>query len=160
MKLGKFLPALKCLIAVQTLESTHPALKALGGRFRLALERLEEPLPPKATEALTALLESHTNLVPAADELESWTKAAFEDTRSARHIQAAVRLAHAWKPTDEAIRERSTKALIGTLGADVTSIEDAVEGLAVLKATGAGADEYAVKAREKWAESEVFGERK
>jgi hypothetical protein len=48
----KYLPALKCLQALEALDAQHPALKDQSSRLRGALSPMPEDIPEKAREVL------------------------------------------------------------------------------------------------------------
>jgi hypothetical protein len=48
----KYLPALKCLQALEALDSQHPALKDQSSRLRAALTPMPEDVPEKVKEVL------------------------------------------------------------------------------------------------------------
>jgi hypothetical protein len=48
----KYLPALKCLQALEALDAEHAALKDQRGRLRSALSPMPEDVPEKAREVL------------------------------------------------------------------------------------------------------------
>ena len=48
----KYLPALKCLQALEALDAQHPALKDQSSRLRSALSPMPEDVPEKAREVL------------------------------------------------------------------------------------------------------------
>ena len=50
--LDKYLPALKCLQALEALDSQHPALKDQSSRLRAALTPVPEDVPEKVKEVL------------------------------------------------------------------------------------------------------------
>jgi hypothetical protein len=48
----KYLPALKCLQALEALDAQHPSLKEQSSRLRSALSPIPEDIPEKAREVL------------------------------------------------------------------------------------------------------------
>lgn len=54
IKPDKYLPALKCLHALQALDAAHPALKDESSRLRAALTPMPEDVPEQAREVLQA----------------------------------------------------------------------------------------------------------
>lgn len=50
--LDKYLPALKCLQALEALDAQHPDLKDQSTRLRSALSPIPEDVPEKAREVL------------------------------------------------------------------------------------------------------------
>jgi hypothetical protein len=50
--IDKYLPGLKCLQALETLDAQHPALKDESSRLRSALSPIPEDIPEKAREVL------------------------------------------------------------------------------------------------------------
>ncbi|QIX02465.1 hypothetical protein AMS68_007982 [Peltaster fructicola] len=52
---GKYLPALKCLLAAQKLDQAHPALKEQDAKLRSVLSSPPQPLDPKVKEVIDGL---------------------------------------------------------------------------------------------------------
>lgn len=50
----KYLPALKCLNALEALDAKHPAIKDQSSRLRAALTPMPEDVPEQARETLQA----------------------------------------------------------------------------------------------------------
>ncbi|EME49545.1 hypothetical protein DOTSEDRAFT_68353 [Dothistroma septosporum NZE10] len=51
----KYLPTLKCLLALQNIDSSHPRCHELSARLKLALDNLSEPLPKQVQEIIQEL---------------------------------------------------------------------------------------------------------
>ena len=151
---AKYLPALKCLLAAQSIDPEHPKCHELSGRLRLALERLgEHPLPEKVKSVLNSEFLSKVSSKSVEASNEEYL-AAHKD--SATHVHAAVRLRNAVKSGDAT---QSVKDLRATLGGEDTSWEEAKEGLYVLHELGASEEDrtaYTKAANERWPEVDVF----
>ena len=53
---GKYLPALRCLVAAQKLDAERAEIKGLIARFQSTLGELEERLPKAATDVIDSIL--------------------------------------------------------------------------------------------------------
>lgn len=51
----KYLPALKCLLAIQSANPAHPQKEDLAKRLRTAIDQAGEPLPKPAQQAMEEL---------------------------------------------------------------------------------------------------------
>ncbi|KAK0859065.1 hypothetical protein LTS02_009522 [Friedmanniomyces endolithicus] len=155
----KYLPALKCLLAVSSIDPEHPKYHEQGCRLRLALEKLDEPLPEKAKQVIDSeFLQKSASKGSVEEENEEYL-AKHKD--SALHVQGAVRVRHALHPDGSGdVKETSAKDLQHTLDSENTTLVQAEEGLRVLGevvgADGKGKEAYVAKARERWPEATVF----
>ncbi|KAK3114076.1 hypothetical protein LTR53_007970 [Teratosphaeriaceae sp. CCFEE 6253] len=152
----KYLPALKCLLAIRAIDPEHPKLHEQGCRLRLALDKLEEPLPEKVKE----VIDSEFLQQFSGRSVEEHNEAYFATHKdSASHVQAVVRARYALQPESSEAKAKSAQDLQTTLGTDGTSIGDAEEGLRVLGQIGVedkAREAYVAEARERWPEATVF----
>ncbi|KAK3725136.1 hypothetical protein LTR37_000647 [Vermiconidia calcicola] len=152
----KYLPAVKCLLAIQQLEPDHPKCHEQGIRFRLALDSLSEPLPPKVKEVIDSSYLSQTS----SKSLEECNEEHLETHQSsASHVQSVARLRSILKPGDEATKSKGAKDLQGTLSLDGIILEQAVDGLNLLNEIEAGSEAreaYLQAAQKRWTEATVF----
>jgi len=158
---GKYLPALKCLLATYAINPDHPKCHEQGCRLKLALDQLEEPLPPKVMEVIdTCYLSKFSKL--KSQSLEECNEEYFESHKdSAPHIQSVVRFRSVLKPGDEDTKSKSAKDLQSTLALNSTSLEQAVEGLQLLDEIGVGRDPgvretYLQAAQKRWPEARAL----
>ena len=148
---AKYLPALRCLLAIQQIAPDHPKCHELSCRLRRALDNLSEPLPEKVQ---TVVKETFLSKQPSKSVQESNEEFFSHHKDSAPHVQAVIRVRHALKPGSE-----NAKDLLSTLDAKSSSLEEAVDGLKLLEEIGADAgakEEYCKKAGQRWAEADVF----
>ena len=153
---GKYLPALRCLLAVQQLDPQHPKSHELSCRLRQALDTLPEPLPEKVQSVVK---ETFLSKVPTKSVQESNEEYLSAHKSSSPHVQAVALVRQALKPKDEEAKKQSAKDLEATLNSDQTTLQDALAGLRVLESLGASKearDGYAKKAAGRWAEADVF----
>jgi len=153
------LPALKCLLAVSAIDPEHPKCHEQGCRLRLALEKLDEPLPEKARQVVDSEFLRKTASKGSVEEEIGEYLAKHKD--SALHVQGVVRGRHALHPDGSGdVKEKSAKDLQHTLDSEGTTLVQAEEGLRVLSeivgADGKAREAYVAKARERWPEATVF----
>ncbi|KAK3623223.1 hypothetical protein LTR56_021703 [Elasticomyces elasticus] len=155
MRRKKYLPALKCLLAIYAVEPQHPKCHELGCRLRIALERLEEPLPATVKQIVDSeFLQKFASKQEVEQDNEEYLG---KHSKSAMHVQGVVRVRFALKP--EGDRTQSVKDLSNTLGEEETTLVQAEEGLRLLEDINAdpkAREEYVAKARERWTEAVVF----
>ena len=152
--IGKYALALKCLTAAHSIDASNPTLHVQLLRFRQALNKLSEPLPPQVAEVVDAEFEA---LLPKAQNLDEWNKTFIADKQdSIPHKHAYLTCQQLLKPDSKAETE---KELASTLDASVVSLETALAGLDLLGEWGsnqAAKVSYAEKASSKWPESSLF----
>ncbi|KAK0262867.1 hypothetical protein B0A54_09017 [Friedmanniomyces endolithicus] len=155
----KYLPALKCLLAISSIDPEHPKCHEQGCRLRLALEKLDEPLPEKARQVVDSkFLRITASKGSIEEENEEYLA---KHKASALHVQGVVRVRHALHPDGSGeVKEKSAKDLQHTLDSGSTTLVQAEEGLLVLsevvEADGKAKEAYVAKARERWPEATVF----
>jgi peptide alpha-N-acetyltransferase len=152
--LGKYALALKCLSVAHSIDASHPTLHVQLLRFRQALNKPSEPLPPQVAEVVDAEFET---LLPKAQKLDEWNNsflAAHEN--SVPHKHAFLTSQQLLNPES---RSQNEKELTSTLDASIVSLETALAGLDLLGEWGsdqAAKTTYAAKASSKWPESTSF----
>ncbi|KAK5115981.1 hypothetical protein LTR62_000437 [Meristemomyces frigidus] len=154
----KYLPALKCLLATRRLAPDHPQAHYQSLRFRRALEEDKTPLDPHVSAVIQENFISQ--IADPEKSLETLNEEfLFAHWHSARHVQAGVRLLELLHPELEPAKGKATNHLQQTVGEKGTTIEDAVEGLRVLReleGSREGRVEYLRIARERWPEASVL----
>ncbi|CAK3961316.1 N-alpha-acetyltransferase 16, auxiliary subunit [Lecanosticta acicola] len=153
MRRKKYLPALRCLLALRKLNPHHPKCHELGGRFKLAIDHLPEPLPKQTQDVLQELYLS--KLSPKS--LEQVNEEYLESHKaSAPHVQSVVRFRNFLKPGAEENKSRGAKELLATIDLPSTSLQDAVEGARILDELKADKQPYLEAARNRWPEATVL----
>lgn len=156
----KYLPALKCLLALKALRPEHPKYHELSGRFKLALDTLSEPLPDQVKKVIDETFLSKLDSKKSLNESNEQYLTEHKD--SAAHVHSVVRLRRALSPEDKDAVAKSVQNLRDTLDAEATGLQEAEEGLRVLDELRAGVDAkeaYVAAARGRWAEASVFQQR-
>lgn len=142
-------------MAAYAINPDHPKCHEQGGRLKLALDKLEEPLPPKVKEVIDSCYLSKLS----TKSLEECNEEYLETHKhSAPHIQSVVRFRHVLKPGDEETKSKGARDLQSTLSLDSTTLEQAVEGLQILDEIGGGQDPlareaYLQAAQKRWPEA-------
>lgn len=155
---GKYLAALKCLLATHSLNPDHPKCHEQGGRLKLALDNLEEPLPPKAKEVMDSCYLSQLS----SKSLEQCNEEYLENHKSSTaHIHSVVRFRNVLKPGEEETKSKGVRDLQSTLSLGSTTLEQAIEGLQILDEIGGGQDPlakeaYLQEAQKRWPEATAF----
>lgn len=155
LRRGKFLPALKCLLAARELDPQCPKLHEQDLRLQHVLASLPEPLPPKVKEVVDSTYLSKQPSTPLAERNEQYLSAHSEDARA---VLAVVRARRVLDPEgkDKAKSLQDLKRLTGLRSA---GLEEGREALEVLGVLGAGAEEreaWLAEARKRWGEATVF----
>ena len=152
----KLLPALKCLLSAYQINPDHPKCHEQGCRFKLALDNLSEPLPPKVQEAINnAYLSKFT-----VKSLEKCNEDYLESHKnSPPHIQSVVRVRNILAPGAEETKSKGKSDLESSVSLDTTSLQDAMEGLRLTDELQAGPearDAYIQAAQKNFPEASVF----
>ncbi|TKA79377.1 hypothetical protein B0A55_02849 [Friedmanniomyces simplex] len=155
----KYLPALKCLLAVYSTDPEHPKCHEQGCRLRLALEKLDESLPEKVKQIIES--EFLQKFIPKGSVEENNEEYLAKHKDSALHVHGVVRVRQALHPDGSGgVKEKSAQDLQQTLGSEGTNLTQAEEGLRLLNeglgADGKAREAYVAKARERWPEAAVF----
>lgn len=157
MGLEKYLPALRCLLAIREIDPDHPACHELSGRFKLALDRLEQPLPDKVKEVIDSC---YLSKLDSKKSLEDCNEEYLASHRNdARHVQSVVRLRNVLDPGSEKTKTMGADNLLEMLKLDSAELTDASDGLQLLRELGVGAEvkeKYCAEARDRWPEATVF----
>ncbi|KAL8808631.1 MAG: hypothetical protein Q9200_004175 [Gallowayella weberi] len=150
----KYLLALRCLLAAQSIKSSQPIYHEQAIRLRHTLKSLSEPLTPKVSQVLEAEFSSLVS--PDADLLKLNTDYLAENSDSATHVQACLRVRQFLDPKTA---DDNQKDVIRTLAVPSVSLEDAIHGLDLLKEWKAESryrQGYVAAAHERWPEATVF----
>lgn len=157
--IGKYLPALKCLLATQQLAPGSAAVHYQGSQLKLALKPMPEDIPAQAKEVLESeLLSKHGGDQDIAKHNEQYRE---KHKDSPEHVQAAVRVRKYLDPEGKNV-DKSVQDLVATLQNGNVTLEQARQGLQVLQDVGAGAEareKYAGAARKRWPEATAFAAR-
>ncbi|KAL8700642.1 MAG: hypothetical protein Q9224_000870 [Gallowayella concinna] len=154
----KYLLALRCLLAAQSIQSSHPISYEQAIRLRHTLRSLSEPLTSKASEVLEA--EFSPLIPPDADLLRLNSDYLAKNSDSAAHVQASLRVRQLLDPKTA---DDNQKDVIRTLAVPSVSLEDAIRGLDLLKEWKAESryrEDYVAAAHERWPEATVFTSKK
>ncbi|KXL44101.1 hypothetical protein M433DRAFT_58684 [Acidomyces richmondensis BFW] len=157
LRKGKYLPALKCLLAAQSIDPEHPKLHEQSGRFRDALSKLQEPLPEQVQKVIDQTFLSKFNSTERLDQMNEAYFAKYKT--SAVHVQSVVRLRNIIEQGSDKSKCKSVKDLIETLELDDITIMQAIEGLELLKDINAGSEGeelYVKAARKRWPRATAF----
>ncbi|KAI4164684.1 MAG: hypothetical protein LQ342_001658 [Letrouitia transgressa] len=150
----KYLLALRCLLAVQKLDTSAAAIHEQSCRLRYTLNALTEPLSSKTSDVLETEL---SQLVAKDADLLSLNNAYLTNNgESALCVQAALRVRQMLDPSTT---EENHKDLIRTLALESSSLEIAIQGLIHLREDDAQPkfqDEYAAVAHRRWPEATAF----
>ena len=147
----KYLPALRCLLAAYRINPDHPKCHEQGCRFRLALDNLPEPLPQKAQEVINTTFLSKFASKSVEEDNEDYLES---HKGSPAHIQSAVRVRNSMNPG-----ANDTKDLESAVALDVSSLQEAIDGLHLSDEIGAGSEareSYMEAARKQWPEASAF----
>lgn len=151
---GKYLLALKCILAAHSIDPSHPTLHAQMARFRRTVDNLPEPLPPNVSEVIAADFDP---LLPKTQDLTSWNNA-FLDAHNDNpaHVQSALSVRQLLASGSKADNE---KGLLSTIDFQAASLENALAGLSLLDDWGSSQDTkttYMTQANKRWKEASAF----
>lgn len=152
--IGKYLLALKCLLALHALDPQNPTLHVQSYGFRDSLDRHPNGVLPRVSEIV---LPGAKTLFPNDMDLSAWNNDFLDRHRSsASHVQAGLRVrALIGKET----RETNEKDLLEVLSLNSSSICSAIAGMELLDEWRSSAevkDRYKDKAAERWNMASVF----
>ena len=151
---GKYLLALKCLLAVHDLDPANPTLHTQSYRFRNMVENSREDIPPKISEIV--LVESK-NLFDGDESASGWNQSFITTHKSsAAHVQAGLRVRGLM---DKDSRAQNEKDLIETLSLQGITLAEGTSGLELLEEWRSSMDviaAYKQAARGIWNEATVF----
>lgn len=155
--LGKYLLALRTLLAQHALNPTNPTLHYQSTKLRQTLAQLTEPLPGKISEIIDAEFSPH--LPPDIDLSKHNDDFLKRHHNSISHVQAALRTRQKLKKPEES-KEANCKDIIRTLALDGATWEDAERGLNILttewKADKKYVNDYIDAAHARWPECSRF----
>lgn len=153
---GKYLPALKCLLATQQIAPSSPAVHYQGSQLKLALKPMPDEIPAQTKEVLESeLLSKHGGDQDIAKHNEQYLE---KHKDSPEHVQAVVRVRKYLDPESKHV-EKSVQDLVATLQGKSVTLEQARQGLHILRDVGGGAEaqeKYAAAARKRWPEATAF----
>lgn len=138
------------------MDPNHPKCHEQGGRFKLALDKLEEPLPPKVKDVIDSCYLSKLS----SKSLEECNEEYLESHKtSAPHVQSVVRFRSILNPGTEETKSKGVEDLQATLQLDSITLQEAVDGLQLLRDIDAdkGAREaYVQAAQKRWPDATIF----
>ncbi|KAI9878769.1 MAG: hypothetical protein M1830_010571 [Pleopsidium flavum] len=154
----KYLLALRCLLAVHSIDPSNPTFHEQTIRFRQILTSLREPLPPKVSEVITSefgtILAKDTDLSTFNNEFLEKHK------RSAAHVQSSLKARQVLTPD---CLGRNQKDLLATFDLDDISLQEAIRGFELMedwKSEQKQLDAYLARATQRWPEATAFQPRK
>ncbi|KAI7192308.1 N-terminal acetyltransferase A, auxiliary subunit [Hortaea werneckii] len=160
LRRGKYLPALKCHLATEALQSNHPKVHEQSCRLRFTLEQLSEPLPDKVKQVVEETFSSKTNKSKSVDATnEEYLQ---QHQSSLAHVKAVVRVRYAMKPADDGLKSKSVQDMCNALRTKETTLPDAVDGLTLLQemqVSSDAKDQYLAAGRERWPAATAFKQR-
>ncbi|EWC48415.1 hypothetical protein DRE_02184 [Drechslerella stenobrocha 248] len=160
MKRGKYLLALKCLLAAHDIAPEDPVVHEQIVKFQLFLDS-----KPELSPIVQSIIDDTFTLGPKdgvslAEFNESYLQS--QGSRSARAVFAVVKtrqvLAAAGKSGDGAETD-SEALLVGALELEGATLKEAVEGLAVVRELKGDVAAYTTAGRARWPLANVFEEK-
>lgn len=152
----KYLLALKCLLALQNIDPNHPKCHELSGRFKLALDKLSEPLPKEVQEVVQDLFLGKLDSLSLGQHNEEYLA---KHNHSADHIHSVVRLRSALNPGAIETKSQGVQDLQRSLELSSVTLQQAEAGLELFDEIRAEEDArrtYLETARKRWPEATVF----
>ena len=151
---GKYLLALRALIASHILSPSNPITHEQMFRFQRTISALSEPLPPRIMEVINA---EFNTLLPASTDLAKQNDEFLEQHHdSAAHVQSSLKVKRLLDPESD---EKTQQDLIRTLALEGCGLQDALRGLELLrewKAKSQYVDDYVAAAHERWPNATAF----
>ena len=152
----KHLPALKCLLASYQLDPDHPKCHEQGGRLKLALDSLSEPLPSQVKEVIDSSYLSKLS----SKSLEECNEEYLESHKdSAPHVQSVVRFRNFLKPGAEDTKSKGARDLQTTVSLESTTLQQAIDSLGLfdeLEMPKDALQTYIQAASKRWPEASAF----
>jgi tetratricopeptide (TPR) repeat protein len=146
---AKYLQALKCLLAADSIDSSNPTVHSQAIRFQQAISNAT--LSPKVAEVIKFEFTLPASKGPSSDLNEKFLS---QHNSSARHIISALRTRSVLASNDQSKNE---SVLLEILTLPTITFEEAAEGLELLKSwRSSQEDTYRSKAALKWPEATVF----
>lgn len=155
LRRGKFLPAVKCLLAAREIDPQCHKCHEQELRLQHALASLSEPLPPKVKEVVDATFTSKQPSTPLAERNEQYLAAHKE---SAGAVLAVVRARKTLDPEGKE-KGKSLEELKRLTTLASAGLEEGKEGLVAVGELGANEEEreaFLKAARQRWTEATVF----
>lgn len=147
---GKFLLALRCLLAASKLDPEHPMVHEHMVRFKLAMDAASTSLSPKTAEVIKA----EFTLLPESTDLANFNAEFLSKHKdSARHILAVERVRKLLPNHDQKKSEADVLAILALPG---ITLSEATDGLDVLSSWNSNTESYRSKAHSKWPEATIF----
>ena len=150
----KYLLALKCLLAVHSLDPDNPTLHTHVYRFRATTEKSQEDIRPRTWDIISLELKGLFN---GDQSLLDWNQAFIATHRnSPAHLQAGLRVRGLM---DEGFREQNEKDLIETLSVEGMTLTEGIAGLELLEEWRSSEEvvsAYKKKAGDIWNEATAF----
>lgn len=141
------------MLALHKLNPDHPKCHELGGRFKLAVDNLPEPLPKQTQEVVQELYLSKLSPKSLAECNEEYLQL---HSKSAAHVQSVVRFRNFLKPAAEETKSKGAKDLLATIDLPSTSLQDAQAGARILDEIKADKQPYLEAARQRWPQATAF----
>jgi peptide alpha-N-acetyltransferase len=169
LRRGRFLLALKALIAAHQLDEEQSVLHEQLVRFRQAREQplfsflrsiltresTVDKAPKSDSPKLDEVLKANLSIVPASKDLKSFNDAYLSKHQNcASRTQAGLKARHLIDPSTKAQNE---KDLVASL--EKADLKEAIEGLEILKLWKSDkkvGEEYVKVARGRWSDATVF----
>jgi peptide alpha-N-acetyltransferase len=122
-EIGKYLLALKCLLAAAALDKEHPKVHEQIIRFKLAIDKDMEAVPPKSAE----IIKSEFTLLPASTPLTQVNGEYLAKHKdSARSTLFALRVRKLLSPDSASSVEKDVVAVIKLPSITVEEAEEAL----------------------------------
>jgi N-alpha-acetyltransferase 15/16, NatA auxiliary subunit len=150
-KIGKYLLALKCLLAAAVLDKEHPKVHEQTIRFRLATDKDLEGVPAKSIE----IIKSEFTLLPASTPLTQVNDEYLAKQKdSARGTLSALKVRKLLSPDSASSCEKDVAAAIKLPN---ITMEEAKEALNLLSSwQSAEVGRFRSSAAMKWPKATVF----
>jgi hypothetical protein len=130
-----------------TISSSHLATSLILH----TVDSLTEPLPDKVSQVIKA----NSGIIPPKSSLSS-----YNDKYLAKHKECARRTQAALTSRlllDASTKSANEKTLVATLGLKDVEMQEAIEGLQLLKKWKSDSTAYLAAAKKRWPEATVFG---
>lgn len=150
-EIEKYLLALKCLLAAAALDKEHSKVHEQIIRFKLAIDKDIESLPPKSAE----VVKSKFNLLPASVDLSEYNHEYLSQHNDcARRTISALKVRKLLSPDSSSSIEKDVAAVIKL---DSITMEEAKEALELLQSWKSNEfDGFRSSAAKKWPDATVF----
>lgn len=148
---GKYLLALKCLLAASALDKEHSEVHEQVVRFKLALDKDSEILPPMSAQ----VVKSEFTLLPTSVDLPKHNDEYLAKHKDcARQTLSALKVRKLLKPDSVSAVEKDVAAVVNL---PTITMEEAIEALELLTLwKSSEVDRYRIKAGAKWPKATIF----